>query len=259
MSLPSSRSPLRGPGEVAEDEAGPELARTYARLRELLGVPFVPTVFRVLGPYEPYLTAATDALAGVLSGPASAEFAAAARRRAAAATAEWRAGALCPGDRAADIGAMIERYNTANPRNLLFATALLPDSPREAGVMAAAATPPPPHDDVESILEDIRIVHGDYVLPGLWRELAAHPHVLAPAWRAVRPLAGSPAFLEARAALTEQARAATADVRVSDPAAHGLRGDELQAVERVLAWFSDGIAAMIVEIEYLRRLVATDQ
>ena len=52
---------LRGPREVAEDEAGSSVAVLYARLRELLGVPFVPTVFRMLAVHEDYLAAVVDA------------------------------------------------------------------------------------------------------------------------------------------------------------------------------------------------------
>ena len=52
---------LRGPREVAEDEAGSSVAALYARLRELLGVPFVPTVFRMLAVHEDYLAAVVEA------------------------------------------------------------------------------------------------------------------------------------------------------------------------------------------------------
>lgn len=243
---------------MAEDEAGPALARTYARLRELLGVPFVPTVFRMLGPYEAYLTAATDALADVLSGPAGAEFAELARRRAAETAERWPQVDLRAGDVAPDICAMIERYSTANPRSLLFAIALLPGPPPDAGVMAAPAAPAP-RDDPAAILEDVRAVHGGRIVPGLWRELAAHRDVLVRAWGAARPLAGSASFHEAQVAIAGHARSATAGLQTPDPASHGLDADHWRAVEDILAWFGQGIAAMIVEIEYLRRLLAAGQ
>ena len=54
---------LRGPGEIAEDDAGGALAQTYTQLRAALGVTFVPTVFRMLARHERYLTAAVTALA----------------------------------------------------------------------------------------------------------------------------------------------------------------------------------------------------
>jgi hypothetical protein len=255
---PGAKSALRGPGEVAEDEAGPELARTYERLRELLGVSFVPTVFRVLGPHEPYLTAATGMFADVLSSPAGARFPEAARRHAAEAAAAWPEADLGAGGATGEIQAMVERYNVANPRNLLFASALLRDRAPDLDVMATPAGPLPSSDTV-ALLEDVRNVHGGRILPGLWRELAAHDAVFARAWAAVRPLAASAAFHEARTAIGELARSATAAVEVPDPAAHGLDGADRRAVEETLAWFGQGIAAMIVEIEYLRRLLAAGQ
>ena len=53
---------LRGPGEIAEDDATGTLAAVYERVRRTLGVSFVPTVFRMLAWYEPYLAAAIDSL-----------------------------------------------------------------------------------------------------------------------------------------------------------------------------------------------------
>ena len=44
---------LRGPGEVAEDEATGAVADAYARLRAALGVNFLPTVVRMLGGFGP--------------------------------------------------------------------------------------------------------------------------------------------------------------------------------------------------------------
>jgi hypothetical protein len=210
----------------------------------------------MLGTHEPYLTAATGALAGVLASDAAERWAAEARGLAAHGVKELPVVPIAAGSSAPAIEAVIDRYNHANPRNLLFAVALLPDAPDEAaGVMAAPAAPAPTGDDPETILADVLRCHGGFVVPGLWRELAAFPHVLEPAWRAVRPLGAAPAVQDARAELRARARGPTAEIAVPEPRAMGMDAEEARSVHEILGWFAEGIAAMVVEIEYLRRLV----
>jgi len=247
-----SSGELRGAGEVAEDEAGPELAATYARLKLALGVDFVPTVYRMLGVHEVYLRAATDAVAGLIAGEAGERFAAEARRGARTAAARMPPASIALGGDGEEITALFDRYNTANPRNLLFARALNPRGPTDPGAVMGPSDREPAGADVESILAEVLDTHGGFVQPGMWRELAAYPEVLAPAWQAVAPLGRSPVFQEARSSITELAGSAAAAVSPPDAIALGLAPEEARAVEQILNWFIRGISAMIVEIEYLR-------
>jgi hypothetical protein len=244
---------LRGPGEVAEDEAGPALAATYARLREALGVGFVPTVYRMLGVHEAYLTAATAAVAELIASESAEEFALEARRMAHLAVSRMPAASIPLGADQDAVDAIFERYNTANPRNLLFARALLPAGPTDPGAVMGpdqGSSPSPP--DRELILADVLELHGGFVAPGVWRELAEYPELLARAWPAVRALGSVPAFQEARVSIARLASTVAAEVSAPDPRALGLGPEQVRSVETILTWFSRGITAMIVEIEYLR-------
>ncbi len=244
---------LRGAGEVAEDDAGPALAATYARLREALGVSFVPTVYRMLGVHEAYLGAATAAVAELIASDSAEEFAVEARRRAHRAVSRMPAASIPLGAAKDAVEAIFERYNTANPRNLLFARALLPAGPTEpGGVMGPGQGSPPDSPDRKLILADVLESHGGFVQPGVWRELAEYPEFLAPAWQAVRPLGGVPAFQEARVSIARLASTVAAEVSPPDPEALGLSPEQVRSVETILTWFSRGITAMILEIEYLR-------
>lgn len=248
---------LRGPGEIAEDEASEALAATYARLRAALGVNFVPTLYRMLAVWEPYLTAATDALAGLLASDEAERLAVEAHARAGEAVAGLRESPAIPLGPAGDEAiAILDRYKRANPRNLLFAQALLPTAPSAPGeVMGPPEHPPPQTDDPGPLLADILECHGGVVRPGMWRELAETPHVLGPMWRAARWFGGEESFQRARTAIAELAREAAGGIAAPDPRAHGLGADEVREVEATLIRFVRLITAMIVEIEYLRRIV----
>ncbi|MBK5116333.1 MAG: hypothetical protein JJE23_05360 [Thermoleophilia bacterium] len=250
-----SRSRLRGPGEIAEDEAGPALARTYSRLREMLGVGFVPTLYRMLGVHESYLAAAADSIEGLIEGGGGEAFAVGARGLAGRAAADFPAASIQLGREADPINAMFERYNRANPRNLLVARALLPAGPDDAGgVMGPRENGPTSFADQEAVLVDVEAAHGGFVRPGLWRELAEFPEVLTEAWLAVSPLGDVPAFQDARASILSAATSAAADVDPPDPRELGLGGEAVRSIEATLSWFTRGISAMIIEIEYLRRI-----
>jgi hypothetical protein len=237
---------LRGPGEVAEDEAGPRLAAAYARLRELLGVPFVPTVYRRLGCHEPFLTAAVDRLALVLEGATADRFGAAARGRGAAAAEALGLEPLPAGGARAEALALVERYNAANPRGLLFALALAGDA---AGDGPAVMRPPLP-EPADDLPADVRACHGGVTVPGLWRELAASaPSLARAAWAQIRPLAGDERFASARRDVLRAAREAIA----AAPAPPEPPAGERAAIDGILAGFIPTIAAMVVEIEILRR------
>lgn len=252
-----SSARLRGPAEVAEDEAGPALAATYARLRAASGVDFVPTIYRMLGVHEGYLAAATDALAGLLASDAAEQFCVQARRQPSRAASRLPAGSISLGASEGEVDALLERYARANPRSLLFARALLPAGPTDPGdVMGPREVGDTPLDasDPESILADVLDCHGGFVQPGAWRELAAYPEVLAQAWRAVRPLSDVPAFQETRGCIVAMATEIVGGLTPPDPLELGLSPEEVRSIQAILTWFTRGIAAMIVEVEYLRRI-----
>jgi hypothetical protein len=108
--------------------------------------------------------------------------------------------------------------------------------------------------DPEAVLVDIEEAHGGFVRPGLWRELSEFPEVLPAAWLAVRPLAELAAFQEARASILAAASEAVAGIEPPEPERLGLSAEAQRSIETILSWFTRGIAAMIVEIEYLRRV-----
>lgn len=251
-----SRSPLRGPGEIAEDEAAGELAATYTRLREVLGVPFIPTVHRMLGVYGRYLAAAVEEAAPLIAGEAGARFAAEARRTSTEAVAGMSGSPLDAGADHAAVEALIDRYNEANPRNLLFVVALAPQPAAPLTVMPVDLPQPPALADAnDAILADVLRCHGGFTTPGFWRELAAWPDLFAAAWEAVRPLARDRRFHDARAAVRELAGAAAVEVVPPDPAALGYDSDDVAAIARILTFFEQAITSMVVEIEIVRGLL----
>src|ERR1700726_3300453 len=81
---------LRGPGEIAEDDATGTLAAVYERVRRALGVSFVPTAFRMLARYEPYIAGGIGSLSPLLDAPRGSDLSA--RVRAIAAEASAAAG-----------------------------------------------------------------------------------------------------------------------------------------------------------------------
>ena len=246
--------PLRGRGEVAEDEATGALADAYAALRSALGVPFVPTIYRMLGVYDRLLVAAVDALAPLLrrsrtpsASPRTA------RARGAQAAARLPGGPLDGGAHTDDALAVLERYNAANPRSLLFVLGM---RPADAGPPTAVLRPPLP-PPAGSLLDDVLACHGGFTVPGAWRELAAWPSLAAAGWDLVRSLAAEPELQAARADIVAGGRERLTGVTVPTASELGYGPQDAAAVDRILAWFPDGIPAMVVEIEILRhRLTA---
>ncbi len=246
--------PLHGPGEIAEDEASLALAETYARLRLLLDAPFVPTVYRRLAAIdERYLADALDALAPLIGGADARRFAAATCARAAEAAAELDIPPLRLGSAKREVLAIIDRYNAANPRSLLFVTALSASAERNATTVAEGASgvmEDVPHSaaptDTRPILDEIRVLHGDCTVPGMWRELSRFPAVLRQAWAALRHTPGQAAFAQAQADIAMLARAEVqCRLAAQLPTAQ-------QRTRNLLRHFKGVITAMIVEIECLR-------
>jgi len=238
---------LRGPSEIAEDEANSFVAVLYARLRDELEVPFVPTVFRMLARHESYLAAAVDALAAGVDASSRRRFAERARGAARDALDAVPPVSLSMGRERGDVTQLLRRYNEANPRGMLLVRALARTVRPATGVME----PPLPPPSAE-LLPDVRACHGDFTVPGLWRELdARHSTVAAVAWPAVRELATTPAFASARRAVIARADEAMTAVAAPTPAEVGDDPTAVREIEQILAWFCVGIPSMVVEIEYL--------
>jgi hypothetical protein len=239
---------LRGSGEVAEDEASGTLAELYARLRETLGVPFVPTVFRILAAHEEYLGVAVDALAAIPERQTDA-YARRAVGIAARAAAELAPPPLAAGEALEPVMALFERYNQANSRGLLLLTAMAGGLPPARGVME-----PPLPQPTGTLLDDVRACHGGLTVPGVWREFDhGWPRLAARTWLEIRRLALAPRFGGGRAELIEHAAEVIAPGTIPPPA--DLVTDEATAaeVERTVAWFARAIPTMVVEIECMRR------
>jgi hypothetical protein len=231
---------LRGPREVAEDEAGGSIAAAYARLRELLGVPFVPTVFRMLAVHEDYLAAVVEA-ASATPAERRATYARRGVELAAGVATELGPASVRAGEDTAAIQAVIERYNVANSAGMLIVAALA-DGLQPARVLEA----PLPDRAGRSLQEDILVCHGGVTVPGLWRELAqGWPEVAERAWAEIRSLAQTPRFARGRdelVALASEALPATAFPQAgADP-----------ELERIVTWFARTIPTMVLEIECLR-------
>jgi hypothetical protein len=243
----NARAVLRGPGEVAEDEAGDAVVALYARLRELLDIAFVPTVFRMLAVHERYLAAVVDALAAT-----------SARRRAAHAracvefavrvAAELDPPALDAGTDAPRVAALLDRYNVANPSGLLVLTALAMGLEPARGVLE----PPLPSRAGRSLDDDVLACHGGFTVPGLWRELGhGWPALAERAWNQIRALAEAPRFGTGRTELVALAAGAIGPGELPRPAAV-LTGRDAAEVEPIVAWFACAIPTMVLEIECLR-------
>lgn len=235
----------RGSGEIAETEATGSVAESYSQLRETLGVPFVPTVFRMLARYPNFLEAGlrgldrVDLTALARSGRAHGERAAR----------ELAGARLDAGQDRSSVVTLLDDYNRTNPRGIVVVSAMRgPTSRRPPAVMC-----PPLPAPVPELLDDVRACHGGLTVPGLWRELAAgHPEVAASGWAQVRPLAEAPAFAAARRAIATDAAAAVSAIRPPDPAALGLDAAATHEVTEILDWFFAAIPTLIVEIEVLR-------
>jgi hypothetical protein len=244
---------LRGPREVAEDEAGASVAAVYARLRELLGVPFVPTVFRMLAVHEDYLAAVVDA-ASATPAERRATYARRGVELAAEVARQLEPASLSAGEDTAAIQAVIERYNVANSAGMLILAALA-DGLEPARVLEA----PLPDRAGRSLQDDILVCHGGFTVPDLWRELAqGWPDVAERAWTEIRRLAGSPRFAIGRDHLLALASEAMPPAAFPRPAAARSRPDAAEDVERIVTWFAGTIPTMVLEIECLRLALGSD-
>ena len=243
-----------GPGQARGAAANSgALARIDARLRQELGMPFVPTVFRLLAQHERYLIAATDALLDAAPTDVT-EHAAGARQLGARAAASLVREPLIAGAATQSIAALLVRYNEANARSLLLTTPMAGTLITPARVMEAPLPAPPSGSGADVLLEDVRACHGHFNVPGLWRELAeGWPEAARRGWALVRRLPLAPEFSQGRQAVLELARGAVAGRAAPTPLEIGCSAQEISEIEQILAWYQLVIPTMVVEIECLRR------
>jgi len=115
---------LGGAGEIAEEEATGAISVAYRQIRNLLNVPFVPTVYRLLASHERALVTSVEWLTPLLNSAEASRFGPAARQLA-------RDGFRLPprfnGTALPhrSVTPLLNRYGTSNPANRLFALGVL--------------------------------------------------------------------------------------------------------------------------------------
>jgi hypothetical protein len=237
--------------DIAESAATGQVARLYAQVRRSLGSSHVPTFYRVLAPHLRVLDRAVLDLTAVVAlaeatGVAHAmrEVARPARPDSPESTARTAVVPL-----SANGCAILDRYRTANPLNLLVCLALLGTArPRWPGVMQPPLPSPGPAP--WTLLDDVRNCHGGVVTPGLWVELANLPEDAIALWRWVREEARGGGIPVAAT------RVGLLAARALEAAGYGASGSDAlrelpSQTRQLLAWFPTGISTMIVEGEWM--------
>ncbi|MDP8924905.1 MAG: halocarboxylic acid dehydrogenase DehI family protein [Chloroflexota bacterium] len=276
------------PPEVAEAEAGGEVARLYGDIRWALRSPNVNLVYRLLAHYPDYLAAAWSEI-----GPNQASRyleQQAERLRALAALDVSPAGGRfrgelsalgLSGDELARIRGIIDLFNYANPKNLIVVAALrlvfdgraipgsdvaeggqpLPSGPLpdvEVRLVDPGSAPP----EARPVLAEILAAHPESgAMPSVYRALANSPSFLHASWGAVRPYVAGPEFAaRVRRLIDEAERAALGlphPVGLSRARTEQIVGrDGAAAVETILRRFGTAmIPAMTVEVHTLKALL----
>ncbi len=237
---------LGGIDEIAEEEATGEISSAYGRVRQMLGVGFVPTIYRMAATHETFFLEALARLAPFISEQREGGFAhevGRVARQSLANPSEVRLrGSLTP-----ETSQLIEQYSSANPLNLLFALGLLgPGVGERTGVMSP---PLPPRS--EDVYADVRQCHGDRTVPGFWRELGRQASQLELTWTVTREEADRGGFDGARRAVLDFASRTIRDAGVVAPP-NQASPEDAEHLHQLLGWFPTGIATMIVETEWLK-------
>lgn len=196
--------------EIREPDAPPEVAATYAALRQATGVPLVNLIWRHLATMPGVLPWAWEAVRPPLQDGSLA----AARERLAAAlplpalpavdAAAWREAGL-PAEARGPVLGLVEAYNRGNLTNVILLTAL---RRRLEGAAPAPSAPPPPAAapapappigaipplpalpalpaETQALVRSLAARHGgdEGVIPSLYLHLAHWPALLAalPRW-----------------------------------------------------------------------------
>lgn len=223
-----------------------------ARLRAELGMPFLPTVFTLLAEHPSYLRAATEAF---LARPPDAldEHARAVRSIGLRAAASLVPDPWPVGSSVSSIAALLDSYNEVNPPSLVFVLSLSPALTRGLRVMEPPLPEPPAATDSEALLTDIDVCHGNFKIPGFWRELVAGwPQQAARAWTLVRRLPESGDFARAREAVLSLALEKSVGGAVPAPSDVGCSPSQAAEIATILSFYAIVIPTMVLEIECLR-------
>lgn len=232
---------------IPEAAADAQTAAGYSKIREQLGVPFVPTIYRILAQCPEPFVAAVDALEDVVMLAEQTDFSRRVRLRARAALSESK----CCFPDALQIPARFETvmgdYSAANPIGLMFSLSIVGRQSRPIiGVMDSTM---PPSGEID-ISADIIACHGDVILPGFWRDAMTFPEVVQDLWSCTRTHALEGHFERAREFVLSFA-SETMSGTVAGGIAENLRPMIPSDLMEILAWFPTGISTMIVEVEWL--------
>jgi hypothetical protein len=227
-----------------------------ARLRTELGMPFLPTVFTLLAEHPTYLRAAAEAFLARLP-DALDEHDRAVRSVGASAAPSLVSSPWQVGPAASSIAALIESYNQVNPPSLLFTLWMSPARTRDVRVMEPPLPEPPSAPEGETLLADIDVCHGNFKVPGFWRELVAEwPSQAARAWALIRRLPENAGLARAREAVRSLSLQKTPSGDVPAPADVGCSAAQAEEIARILSFYAVAIPTMVVEIECLRHALA---
>jgi hypothetical protein len=233
-----------GVPEAAADE---QIAEGYGQIRRQLGVPFVPTIYRILAQCpEPFLVA-VDALEDIVKLAEHTDFSRRVRQQSRAALNESRCCLPEGVELPEPFETVMANYAAANPIGLIFSLSMVgrPSQPHP-GVMDSTI---PATADTD-LSADIVACHGDVILPGFWRDAMAWPELAQELWTCTRTHAHEGHLERARDSVLDFAAAATSGTAV-DAMAEKLRPMMPADLVEILAWFPTGISIMIVEVEWL--------
>lgn len=254
--MPTIGTNLSGPGEVAETEAVGAVARAYELLRTALGVSHVPTLYRMLATHPmfflEFVNRSLPAIERHTANGSPARLRTAARSSLPAERPRGNGA-----NRRGDTWELLDRYNRANPINLLLTLLLAgSDTVLRNDVMRPPLPDPPSSEGVGELMTDIRACHGYVTVPGLWREMLRTPDSARPIWQSVRASAAEGHVARSRDAVMD---AALQTIPEDDYLTWLLEDQPPQDradIDRVLHWFPSGISAMIAEIELVKTLIA---
>ena len=233
-----------GVPEAAADE---QIAEGYSQIRRQLGVPFVPTIYRILAQCpEPFLVA-VDALEDIVQLAERMDFSRRVRQQSRAALNESRCCLPEGVELPAPFETVMANYSAADPIGLMFSLSIVgsPSQPHP-GVMDSLI-PATADNDLSA---DIVACHGDVILPGFWRDAMAWLELAQELWTCTRTQAREGHLERARDSVLDFAAAATSGTAV-DAMAEKLRPMMPDDLVEILAWFPTGISTMIVEVEWL--------
>jgi len=255
--MPTIGTDLCGPEEVADTEAVGAVARAYQLLRTALGVSHVPTVYRMLATHPAFFVEFVDcslpAVERYMTDDVPARLRAAARSS--LPTGKTR---INEAERLSDVWELLDRYNRANPLNLLLTLLLAgPDAVLRDDVMRPPLPDPPSGEGVDELLADIRACHGGVTVPGLWREMFGATGSARPIWESVRASAEEGHVVRSRDAVFDAAREAVPEQDHLTWLVEEHSPQDRAGIDRIVGWFPSGISAMIAEIEIMKTVLAS--